>query len=214
MGVMPFLKKHWIKAISVGGFILALLGWFEIEPDSFKKTFIWLFDNFFKVLIVIILMWLIVITIKLRKLLKADITNLRDDFEKHKEVNSNIESELGETITKIRTDLNYVYRRYEKYERLEPDNEIRFILELVADQLDERLKKSEIEKCYFNAFKNKKQYNFNSVFNLIMTKDFLEKLTEGYGGSYGPLAHKITNKGYDYLRCREIDDKENKKLKK
>jgi len=212
MGVMSFLKKYWIKVIAVVGFILALLTWFGIEPNSFKKSFIWLFNNFFKISIVIILMWLIVITKELIKLSKANIKNLRGDFQKHREVNSNVWSELRKTITKIREDLNYVYNRYEKYEKLEPDDEIRYILRVISNSKHGKMTETSINKWYSGKFKDKTIGDFRMVFDLLTIKGFLqqERGKTGYGGSYEELPFKITSKGYWYLRYRKVDEKENK----
>ena len=71
--------RKFTSEITLIGFIFALLMWFGIKPDSFKSViFEKTLDWGLRIAIIIIFVWTIYITIKIRKLLKTNIISIDD----------------------------------------------------------------------------------------------------------------------------------------
>ena len=71
--------RKFTSEITLISFIFALLMWFGIKPDSFKSViFEKTLDWGLRIAIIIIFVWTIYITIKIRKLLKTNIISIDD----------------------------------------------------------------------------------------------------------------------------------------
>lgn len=80
----------------------------------------------------------------------------------------------------------------DKPKRLEPHDEVIFILNELANQRDERLHKDILRSKYFGMFKNKTEADFNIVWRKLEREELV--------GIYGYNSrHSITGEGLDYL---------------
>jgi DNA-binding PadR family transcriptional regulator len=86
-----------------------------------------------------------------------------------------------------------------KLERIEPNKEIIFILELLAKQQKRSMRNTALRNYYFKNFSNKKVIDFNIVWNRLQTGDLITEYrgSPGYGRSY---IYSITDRGVEYLR--------------
>lgn len=86
-----------------------------------------------------------------------------------------------------------------KLGRIEPNKEIIFILELLANQQKKSMRKTALSNYYFKEFSNKKVIDFNIVWNRLQTGDLITEYrgSPGYGRSY---IYSITDRGVEYLR--------------
>lgn len=86
-----------------------------------------------------------------------------------------------------------------KLERIEPNKEIIFILELLAKQQNRSMRNTALRNYYFKNFSNKKVIDFNIVWNRLQTGDLITEYrgSPGYGRSY---IYSITDRGVEYLR--------------
>lgn len=203
--VWGFIKRHWVKISA----IVAILTWAGISPSSFVSVFKFVFNLLstqipnwvFRFLLIILLGWLFFITMKLFKSLKISPVS-EEEFGKHKEANNKIKEEIKNEIWPQIRELS---NRYKEYEKLEPNEEICFILKLIANETEEEMLKSKVRAQYLHKFDDRNTADFNIVWNLLSIKNFIIDTT-GYGGSYEEMPFKITNGGLQYLHYRKIDE--------
>ena len=204
--VWDFIRKHWVKISA----IVAILTWIGISPSSFISVLKFVFNLIstqipnwiFRFLLIILLGGLLFITIKLFKLLKTSPVS-GEDFSKHKDANKKFEDE--EIKKKIWPILRSISNRYKEYEKLEPNDEICFILKLIANEDEREMLESDVMTQYFYKFNDRNTADFNIVLDLLNIKKFIRDTT-GYGGSYGEMPFEITSDGFHYLRIRKIDE--------
>jgi len=95
----------------------------------------------------------------------------------------------------------------DKIKRLEPKKQMVYILEILANQLDRKKKKSVLRNDYFEEFRKKDISDFNYVWSILEKKGFVSQSrgTTGYGGSYEELPFYITDKGLEfYLENKNV----------
>jgi hypothetical protein len=80
----------------------------------------------------------------------------------------------------------------DKPKRLEPHDEVMFILNEFANQRDKKLHKDILRRKYFAAFKNKTEADFNIIWSRLEREGLI--CIFGYD-----VCHSITGEGLDYL---------------
>ena len=89
--------------------------------------------------------------------------------------------------------------------RIEPHKEIIFILELLANQQNKSMTKTDLRNYYFKKFSNKKVIDFNVVWNRLETGNLIMeyRASPGYGSSD---IYYITDNGLVYHRTYRNND--------
>jgi hypothetical protein len=100
-----------------------------------------------------------------------------------------INPDLEEELKKIKSK-----RLKPAKEKLNRHEEVIFILNELAGLDDKKLHKNKLRKKYLDAFRNKKQADFNIVWNDLETKGLIGQDTHGYDDR-----HFITQEGLEYL---------------
>lgn len=115
-----------------------------------------------------------------------------------KKLDSIIKGKAEDTYKKLLAMPKMKFER-KKLERIEPNKEIIFILELLAKQQSRSMRNSTLRNYYFKNFSNKKVIDFNIVWNRLQTGDLITeyRASPGYGRSY---IYSITDRGVEYLR--------------
>lgn len=76
--------------------------------------------------------------------------------------------------------------------------EILFILGMLANQLDKKMKKSILRNDYLSKFKDKKVSDFNFVWSILEEKEFIFQAITGYAGGYEELSFYIADEGLGF----------------
>ena len=190
---------------------VGLLGWLGIKPKSFIDTIMAIPDWVIRGIIILLFILAIYIVVKIRALLNPDILNLPEKFKNYKEGDKKFKEEIKTEIAQVRNTANSAYNRPKKYEKPDRDDEIRFILNLVGNQKEEKMSEEKIREEYFKKFSSSKQIDFNSLWNTYLLQNELLEQDRGPTGYGGTEYYYIRSKGYSYLEYRKIDDEENKK---
>lgn len=127
--------------------------------------------------------------------LKKEIEGLKKGFEDYRKGVNKLEIEFREKINKQDEILARIHNAPKEYLKLEPNDEILFILETLANQRSQSMDWRDLESYYKKKFdKLKTQADYNIVINKLMTHRYirLNEIAE-------PEEYEITPKGLEYF---------------
>jgi hypothetical protein len=128
--------------------------------------------------------------------LKAELEGFKKDYENYRKAINKLETELREKIAEQGQTIALIYNSPYDHIKLEPTEEILFLLGLLAAEKEKSLTKSTLNGCFLTSYGRDKQAEYNILIDKLENYDFIRLPDLGY--SYEDPYYTITSKGLAY----------------